>query len=152
MDGLIQLLDRIPLWVAIPLVTLTILIILNKMADGKPGAFVAAWILRRQALQDRNYNAIHSMLRESIDEQGQEYKDLNLVIHQMTKSLGDGQASLAVKNSETRALISGMNVHLTRQHELLGDIIRKQDVLSEKIDGFTVIFMSIERRLNKDGT
>ena len=150
MEELIRLLENVPYWASVPLVTLTILVILNKIAEGKPGAYIASWLDRKMASQDRNYNAVHAMLRESIEEQAREWKELNEDIHRMTQSLGEGQASLAVKNSETRALISGLNLHLTKQHDMINNVEHKIDVLTGKIEGFSILLIHLERRISDD--
>lgn len=148
MDQIVPFLGTLPGWA---LSVVVIIILLNYLAQGKIGVFVARWFERKLRLQYKHYDAVYTMLRESIEERGREQHELEEMIRRLRQILVEGQASLAVRQSDISQRISSHNLHFTGQHDQLNDILKKQEILtavmSEKFEAIITLIMQIERRM-----
>lgn len=148
-DEIAPFLGTLPGW---GLTIVISLILLNYLAGGKIGELFTVWLNRRFNYYDKSRDELYTILRETTKELSHGVDGLDESMHDLSSRLSDGQASLAVKQSEIRALISSQNVHHTGHHEQLTLIIKQLAVISEKIDGQVLLLMQLSRiRDNKDG-
>jgi len=151
-DELLTLLDRIPNWVSIPLIVLLFLTVLNKLSDNRIGAFIKDWVDRRLASQDRRYDVVYTLLRESIQEQSRETEKLEQLVTELGKKIDEAGASLAVRQSEMSKRISSHNTHFTGQHDQLSDILKQLAIIKEKLEGITILMIQFERKVDDGKT
>ena len=147
MSEIVPFLGTLPGW---GLTIVLSLILLNYLANGKIGEIFAGWIGQRVKSYDRNQDALLTILRETTKELSVGVDRLDERMEHLEKVLGEGQASLAVKQAEIRGLVSSQNLHHTGHHEQLSSIISKIEVLTEKVEGLTLLLMQLTKIARKE--
>ena len=127
------------------------LILLNYLANGKIGEIFAGWLSQRTKSYDNSQNALLTILRETTTELSAGVDKLDESMEHLEKVLTEGQATLVVKQAELRSLVSSQNLHHTGHHEQLTIIISKVEVLTEKVEGLTLLLMQLTKLSRKDG-